>query len=247
MGLRLWQNSNKCRRCGLALRDDLSAEDRRDDLIKKSSLITNNYSAEFLCAPCRLIRSNNDFEITSFERQSYRNITRGRVFRHNNISMDSINHWVTHKGKKTFVWSLVIAFALLKISALINLFDDDQITEDILETPAISEQNIAAPTRILTGNRAIPFNLPEQWIGPNDYPIAALKEERQGVSHFALTVSKNGKVSTCQIIKTSGHDDLDTATCDAMMKRAIFYRGVDADNIAIESHYNSRVSWRLPE
>jgi TonB family protein len=88
---------------------------------------------------------------------------------------------------------------------------------------------------------------PANWIAVTDYPAAALREKRVGVVAFRLTVAKDGHVSQCLVTKSSGHSDLDYATCTAIIRRAKFSAALGNNGAPVEGFYESRVSWKLPQ
>ncbi|HWW56335.1 MAG TPA: energy transducer TonB [Sphingopyxis sp.] len=70
---------------------------------------------------------------------------------------------------------------------------------------------------------------------PN-YPALALREGRSGRATYRITVSLSGDVTECTITVTSGHADLDAATCDfarKLKKTGGIYQGA--------------LSWQLPD
>jgi TonB family protein len=85
-----------------------------------------------------------------------------------------------------------------------------------------------------------------RWISLDDYPGTALREGREGTVGFRLAVGNDGKVFGCTITKSSGHTDLDEATCTGMTKRAKFDAAKDANGTKVAGSYQSRVSWKLP-
>jgi TonB family protein len=85
-----------------------------------------------------------------------------------------------------------------------------------------------------------------RWISLEDYPRAALREQREGTVGFRLDVGNDGKVLGCTITKSSGHQDLDVATCAGMTKRARFDPAKDSSGAKTAGSYQSRVSWKLP-
>ncbi|MBV2147432.1 energy transducer TonB [Sphingobium sp. AS12] len=87
-------------------------------------------------------------------------------------------------------------------------------------------------------NSAKPRSLPAAWVSDADYPSAAQRERRQGVTGYKLEVNADGQATSCIVTSSSGHADLDEATCRLLPRRARFSgSGV----------YESRVTWRLPE
>ncbi len=247
-GLKFWQSSNECKRCGLVLRDDLSAEDRRDDLFKKSALATKDDSGSLLCASCRLIHNDSQFENAPATDQSSRKASRDNIADENYIVISSMISKTLSKGKSYLFWGFIGVFTLFKMTGVTSLFDSS--SDEIADIPKIvttSEEPAETATRELIGDKAVPFNSPAKWITPYDYPTVALREEREGVVDFTLTVSKEGTVSSCNILDSSGHEDLDKATCDLLMQRAIFYKGLNSQGISIESIYRNSIRWQIPE
>ena len=66
------------------------------------------------------------------------------------------------------------------------------------------------------------------WVTSDDYPAAALRDEREGTTGFRLTVGPDGLPTRCEIVASSGHADLDAKTCEVVMARARFTAGRDA-------------------
>ncbi|MCB2059276.1 MAG: energy transducer TonB [Novosphingobium sp.] len=90
---------------------------------------------------------------------------------------------------------------------------------------------------------ATPRNDPGSWATPNDYPSRALREERTGTTGFRVTIDDNGRVANCTITSSSGHSDLDEATCKFVTRRARFRKPSDGYG----SVYSNRVRWVIPE
>ncbi len=92
----------------------------------------------------------------------------------------------------------------------------------------------------------VPAGNPGGWISSGDYPVAALREERSGAVEFQLRISETGDVTACDILASSGHADLDTASCSALMSRARFSPAKNASGQAVRSSYTNTVRWQLP-
>jgi TonB family protein len=86
-----------------------------------------------------------------------------------------------------------------------------------------------------------------KWIAFDDYPATALRDKHEGVVAFRLVVGRDGRASQCLVTKSSGHSDLDNATCSAMMRRSKFSPALSSNGSVVEGFYESRVSWKLPE
>lgn len=81
---------------------------------------------------------------------------------------------------------------------------------------------------------------PTLWFSDADYPSRAQREERSGTVRYALEVGADGLVTGCQIIKSSGHGDLDETTCRLLPMRARFESGK-------AFRYEGEQVWRLPQ
>jgi len=92
----------------------------------------------------------------------------------------------------------------------------------------------------------VPRGNPGSWAGPDDYPSRALREEREGTTRFTVTVDTSGRVSNCQVTRSSGHADLDEATCSNISRRARFKPAVDSHGNEVVSTWSSAVRWQMP-
>ncbi|OCC24081.1 energy transducer TonB [Croceicoccus estronivorus] len=92
-----------------------------------------------------------------------------------------------------------------------------------------------------------PRNNPGSWATPDDYPTRAMRDERAGVARFSVTVGTDGKVESCQITGSSGHADLDEATCKLVTRRARFKPATDGDGNPTVGSYSNAVRWQIPK
>ncbi|MFC4293277.1 energy transducer TonB [Sphingorhabdus arenilitoris] len=93
---------------------------------------------------------------------------------------------------------------------------------------------------------AKPKGSPGSWIEMRDYPSSALRDRREGTTSFRLTIGSDGRVDNCEITSSSGHADLDAATCTAMTRRARFTPARGANGLETTGSYDSRVVWKVP-
>ena len=107
--------------------------------------------------------------------------------------------------------------------------DNGADTDESLESP---------PTRI-EGS--------EPWFTTADYPPSAQREERQGTVNYDLTIGADGKVLGCQASGPPDSDDLEMATCDAILARARFNPATDAAGHPATGEYSGSIRWSLPE
>ena len=96
------------------------------------------------------------------------------------------------------------------------------------------------------GGNPVPTGNPGLWVTTNDYPSEALREEREGLVGFSLTIGADGRVSACKVTSSSGHDDLDAAACSLITQRARFDPARNAKGIAKTGQYANRVRWQIP-
>jgi len=82
---------------------------------------------------------------------------------------------------------------------------------------------------------------PIDWIGPQDYPVDALRANAQGTARTITTVDAAGKPTGCRTVVSSGVPSLDAASC-----RAILSRGVFAPSAQAVRYYYRQVTWAIP-
>lgn len=101
-----------------------------------------------------------------------------------------------------------------------------------------------APTGPTAG--AQPRGNPGNWANTNDYPSRALQQEREGTTGFRVTVGTDGRVIDCTITSSSGHPDLDAATCTNVKRRARFAPATQ-NGTPVQGSYSNRVRWQIPK
>lgn len=106
---------------------------------------------------------------------------------------------------------------------------------------------IDGSTNKLGGRASLPMpkNL-ERWLPWRIYPIRAQREGRAGSAAFLISVNAQGRVFDCQIIKTSGHDDLDKATCKAVSRYARFIPAKNYNGIPTNGVFSSYSVFSFP-
>lgn len=106
---------------------------------------------------------------------------------------------------------------------------------------------VAPPPPRVQPKGAQPKGNPANWATTNDYPSRALREERQGTTGFRVTVGPDGRVTSCSITSSSGHPDLDEATCSNVTRRARFTPATDGEGQPTTGSYSNRIRWQIPE
>lgn len=114
--------------------------------------------------------------------------------------------------------------------------------------PGVGEQITPLPTPLpsFTAVAARPRNDPLGWVNTDDYKSNWIRQEMTGRARFRLDISAEGRVTGCTITASSGHPELDAATCALVSRRARFQPGRDANGQAVASSYANAIDWRLP-
>lgn len=81
----------------------------------------------------------------------------------------------------------------------------------------------------------------------DDYPHSAVVNNEQGTASVRIRVSKEGKVSDCQLVESSGSDAIDKQTCRIILTRAHFQPARTKDGQAVDSIALQRIRWELPD
>jgi protein TonB len=80
----------------------------------------------------------------------------------------------------------------------------------------------------------------------DDYPLSSQANGEEGTVQARLTVDTNGRVSRCDIVRSSGHQTLDDTTCNILEKRARFVPARNSDGRPISSTVvTPPVTWKL--
>lgn len=94
---------------------------------------------------------------------------------------------------------------------------------------------------------AIPRNNPGTWVTTDDYRSSWINREMVGTARFRLQIAASGQVESCTITGSSGHAELDRATCELVTRRARFEPAKDTSGARTSGSYSSSVRWQLPE
>jgi protein TonB len=80
----------------------------------------------------------------------------------------------------------------------------------------------------------------------DDYPADAQRNNEQGTVQAKLAIDAKGRVSGCTVLRSSGHNSLDRATCSILQRRARFTPALDGSGKPVRSSYvTPPVVWRL--
>lgn len=131
------------------------------------------------------------------------------------------------------------SYALAMPSAVGALKVLDQCETSLLKEwgvdPALRDKEQAA----LTGN-------PGQYFGPDDYPSDALRAEASGRVVALLSVTAEGRVGTCRVVRSSRVAALDERTC-SIARRSIRYKpAIGEKGQPVASYALLPVRWEAP-
>jgi TonB family protein len=117
----------------------------------------------------------------------------------------------------------------------------DRCVADLLTHWGLSEQDQARMASF-----PVPVRDIASYVSNDDYPSSALGRDAIGQVEARVTVSPAGKASDCQMVRSSGHDDLDKITCKVMVDRTRFHPARDREGRAMASPYAFAIQWVVP-
>ena len=113
--------------------------------------------------------------------------------------------------------------------------------------PIVLAPPAAPPAPVCKPQAPSPRGNPGSWASPDDYPSRALREEREGVTRFTVTVGGDGRVASCNVTGSSGHSDLDQTTCSLIQKRGRFKPPAPCEGQPGTATWSSAVRWQIPK
>jgi len=78
-----------------------------------------------------------------------------------------------------------------------------------------------------------------------NYPSRALREEIEGTVGLRVTVTPDGRASSCTVTRSSGSKILDDAACKGMLRYARFEPALDDKGNPTTGTYSTRITYRL--
>ena len=78
-----------------------------------------------------------------------------------------------------------------------------------------------------------------------NYPEAAFRRNEQGIAYYRVAVGVNGRVTACEITRTSGSPRLDAGTCLIFRERMIYDPARDAQGQPVPGVDTGHVTWTL--
>jgi periplasmic protein TonB len=78
-----------------------------------------------------------------------------------------------------------------------------------------------------------------------DYPPAALRREEQGTVRVGFTIGTNGRVTSCNVLQSSGSSTLDSTTCRIILSRFRYEPARDSFGNPVAETRTQPVTWRI--
>ncbi len=117
----------------------------------------------------------------------------------------------------------------------------------ILVVPATAQQPMPDPVTVTAPAEPSAIIERNKLVIQKFYPRSSLRRGEEGDVYFRINVNRDGRLDGCQIIKSSGYEALDTATCDMLLKGATATPLVAADGWRTAGVRDGIVPWVLPD
>lgn len=111
--------------------------------------------------------------------------------------------------------------------------------------PVLAPPPVAAPPPPAP-KLATPKNNQSTWVTEADYPSRALREDRAGTTAVRLTIGTDGRVTGCDVTRSSGSPDLDEAACSNIQRRARFNPAMENGQPVVGT-FSRSVRWVIPK
>ena len=113
--------------------------------------------------------------------------------------------------------------------------------------PTALPDPLPSVTPSFTPVAAKPRNDPKRWVTTDDYRGNWIRQEMTGKARFRLEIAADGRVAGCTITASSGHPELDAATCALVTRRAKFQPARGSEGEPVAGSYSNAIDWQLPE
>ncbi len=115
--------------------------------------------------------------------------------------------------------------------------------------PVMPLKIVWAPTgsRVIAARPGYPARLASIAGGTPSYPPEAIRQREQGQVTVRVSVSENGRATSCNTVRTSGSLALDQATCDFLMAHGKFENGVDVFGGSLADTVTRSINWIRPD
>jgi protein TonB len=88
---------------------------------------------------------------------------------------------------------------------------------------------------------------PAQWVTSDDYPPAALREEREGVTKVTWQINEQGRIENCSVTASSGSPDLDETACRVLTRRGRYSPAMDQSGKPMRTTQSRTIRWQIPK
>ena len=121
-----------------------------------------------------------------------------------------------------------------------------QVPDFRVDVPGPAVTPLPSPTPAFDPVGPVPRGNAGNWITNADYPRRGITRELEGTTGYRLVIGSNGRVSGCEITRSSGHSVLDNATCNLLTRNGRFTPARDNRGETVVGTYNGNVTWQLP-
>ena len=81
----------------------------------------------------------------------------------------------------------------------------------------------------------------------DDYPASAASAGAEGTAQAELTIGPDGRVTGCNLTRSTGNSALDSATCNILRRRAKFTPARDSNgNPTTDTYTTPTITWVVP-
>jgi protein TonB len=81
----------------------------------------------------------------------------------------------------------------------------------------------------------------------DDYPASAIAAGAQGTAQARLTIGTDGRVQSCDLVRSTGNGALDSTTCNILRRRVKFTPARDSNgNPTTDTYTTPPITWVLP-
>lgn len=84
-----------------------------------------------------------------------------------------------------------------------------------------------------------------RWSSLMLYPVNSMFLLEEGMTHYALSITTNGRVLDCDVRQSSGFDRLDRDTCRQLTRYGRFYPAQNAAGEAVPGTYVGSIRWSV--
>lgn len=124
--------------------------------------------------------------------------------------------------------ALVTAVIVALVGAMLWRQAERQVADGMEQARATAARQREALATIRRAppppDTAAPIGDVGRWVGPDDYPAAAIRAGEEGRVRVTLAIGADGRPTGCSVARSSGSWSLDNGTCLTMMRRGRFGR-----------------------